>query len=127
MLRTNTKQARANIRAYIVYQLVNIECLEDYGVNVASFVASEKLEDIASVIISVCDSESYGVGYEAFKRWAYGLPSVLNTDDYLVHRSAVNIVGNLLEETAEEKLRFTEEQAEELLTKLIYRELKKAC
>lgn len=127
MLKTNTKQARANIRAYIVNQLANIECLEDYGVNVAPFIANEQLKYIAPAIISACDSESYGVGYEAFKRWAYGLPSVLNTDDYLIHRSAVDIVGKLLEETEEEKARFTEYDAEELLTKLIYRELKKAA
>lgn len=63
--------------------------------------------------------------FEAFERWAQGLPSAFNFDYYLGGQ-AVDDLGNILEETEEERNRFSYQQAEETLTRLIYREVKKS-
>jgi hypothetical protein len=63
---------------------------------------------------------------ERFADWAAGLPSILDTC-YYYNRSAVDDLGAILEETAEEKARYSEAQAETLLTSLIYRELVRGC
>ena len=44
---------------------------------------------------------------------------------YFYNRSAVDDLGEILEETDEEKAKYNERQAEDLLTWLIYRELLK--
>jgi hypothetical protein len=62
----------------------------------------------------------------AFTDWCAGLPSVLDTC-YYYNRSAVADLAAILEETPAEAERFTETQAEELLTALIYRELKRGA
>ena len=67
----------------------------------------------------------YNTQQEAFKNWCSGLPSVLDTC-YYYNRSAVEDVKNILEETDAEANKYTEQQAEELLTSLIYRELMRA-
>lgn len=54
------------------------------------------------------------------------MPSILDTC-YYYNRSAVDDLGAILEETAEEKARYSEAQAETLLTSLIYRELVRGC
>ena len=54
------------------------------------------------------------------------MPSILDTC-YYYNRSAVYDLGAILEETAEEKARYNEAQAETLLTSLIYRELVRGC
>ena len=63
---------------------------------------------------------------ERFTDWAQGLPSILDTC-YYYNRSAVDDLGAILEETAEEKARYSEQNAEQLLTALIYRELVRGC
>ena len=62
---------------------------------------------------------------ERFTDWAQGLPSVLDCC-YYYNRSAVDDLGAILEETDAEKARYSEQQAENLLSYLIYRELVKA-
>ena len=57
-----------------------------------------------------------------FTEWASGLPSVLDTC-YYYNRSAIKDLGDILEETEEERNKYTEAEAETLLTNLIYREL----
>ena len=64
--------------------------------------------------------------FAAFTDWCQGLPSVLDTC-YYYNRSAVEDLGAILEETAEEKARFSEPEAERRLTWLIYRELSKGA
>lgn len=61
---------------------------------------------------------------EVFTEWCSGLPSILDTC-YFYNRSAVEDLGDILEETEEKRNKYTEEQAEKYLTYLIYREIKK--
>ena len=124
MLKSNSKQARENIRAYIVnhFDPSNYE-LEK---------TPETFPEIAKFILDTFQDEKYYTlqymrkacmsEQEAFADWCAGLPSVLDTC-YYYNRSAIDDLGAILEETETEKARFTESQAEKQLTYLIYREL----
>ena len=122
MLRTNSKQERENIRQYITENFTPENYTEE---DIQGF------ENIAKFILDVFKEEygnliwRYNTQQEAFKNWCSGLPSVLDTC-YYYNRSAVEDVKNILEETDAEANKYTEQQAEELLTSLIYRELMRA-
>lgn len=62
--------------------------------------------------------------YSDFKEYLQGLPSVIDTN-YYYNRSAVQQLGEWLEETESERNKYSESQAEELITKLIFKELSK--
>ena len=64
----------------------------------------------------------HGSEIAAFVDWAQGLPSVLDTC-YFYNRSAVDDLGDILEETQEERNKHTETDAEQCLTRLIYKVL----
>lgn len=117
MLKANSKQARENVRAYII----NHFCPSDYDfTGDASDFAT-----VARFIMAQFENEkprNRGNRQEIFVDWCAGLPSVLDTC-YYYNRSAVDDLGAILEETETEKARYTEQQAEKLLTKLIYAEL----
>lgn len=125
MLRTNSKKAAENIRVYIMGNFTP----EGYTDN-----QPQKFPEIAAFILDTFRSEKYGCPQDvryyhgsesaAFADWCAGLPSVLDTL-YFYNRSAVDDLGAILEETEQEKTRYTEQQAEQLLTSLIYRELQK--
>lgn len=63
---------------------------------------------------------------QVFIDWAQGLPSVLDTC-YFYNRSAIDDLGEILEQSEREKAKYTEQEAEQLLTHLIYRELKRGA
>lgn len=121
MLRTTTKKAIENIRAYI------ISIFNGYNYEIETPATFKE----AATFINKCFEEEYYTGYNAmhnrkdmFIEWCAGLPSVIDTC-YYYNRSAVEDLGNILEETPEERSRYTEEDAERMLTCLIYREIMK--
>lgn len=140
MLRTNSKKAKENIHNYIVEYF----CPENYA---PDFDYIEKAEednkagrrnvDIFSLVAHAIDKIFYDEAirynnmYKAgritrqqlFVDWCAGLPSILNTCYYYYTRNAIDDLGDILEETEEERARYTEEQAAEMLSKLIYREI----
>ena len=126
MLKTNSKKAAKNIQDYIM----NGFTPEGYTDN-----PPQDWQKIAAFILDTFRNEKYHTPQdfryyhnnelEAFADWCAGLPAVLDTC-YYYNRSAVDDIGAILEETEEEKKRYTEEQAEKTLTILIYRELKKS-
>jgi len=137
MLKTNSKKAIENIKAYIVkgFDGTNYEprfnyideAIEDnkHGANIDIFSL------VANAIYSTFVDE-YIHEYnrkrnkqEVFIEWCTCLPSILDTC-YYYNRSAVTDLGDILEQTEEERNRYTEEQAEETLSRLIYREIIKA-
>lgn len=127
MLKTNSKKAAENIRAYIM----NGFTPENYADN-----PPEDFPEIARFVLATFKSEKYSTPGDfrdyrnnelaAFADWCAGLPSILDTC-YYYNRSAVDDLGAILEETDEEKARYTEKQAEKTLTMLIYRALKKGA
>ena len=122
MLRT--KKAIENIRAYIMGNFTP----ENYAdtppkdfPGVAAFILDTfRKEKMSDFRYRDCNE------FAAFTDWCSGLPSVLDTC-YYYNRSAVEDLGAILEETAEEKARFSEPEAERRLTWLIYRELSKGA
>lgn len=124
MLRSNTLQARANIQNYIM----EWACFEGYDIPEPT-----TFQETAKAIMNAFNSEKPAIGgdrltpeYERFTDWAQGLPSILDTC-YYYNRSAADDLMAILEETAEEKTRYSEAQAETRLTYLIYRELVRGC
>ena len=126
MLRTNSKKANENIRAYIMDNFTPENYTDkppkDFP-EVAAFILGTFRREYAHLL----NSNYYRRNeFAAFTDWCSGLPAVLDTC-YYYNRSAVDDLGRILEETAEEKARFTEAEAERRLTWLIYRELSKGA
>lgn len=124
MLKTNSKAAKENIRRYIVenFDGTNYSPLYD-GIE-------NNFEAIKNAIKVVFNNDYYShdlrknrvSGFESFRSWCQGLPSIIDTC-YYYNRSAVADLANILEETEAEANRFTETEAEDKLTYLIYREI----
>ena len=123
MLKINSKKARENVRNYIMKNFTP----ENY--------TNKKITEwgeISAFILDCFRSEKYhlpevfryyhGNERAAFADWCAGLPSVIDTC-YFYNRSAVADLGEILEQTAEQREKYAESDAEQLLTYLIYREL----
>ena len=126
MLRTNSKKAIENTRAYI---------LKHFDFEGYDFSGNENdFHDVAAFIYKCFIDEKYKYseayysrsGYtmqDIFEEWAAGLPSVIDTC-YYYNRSAVDDLASILEENETEKKKYNDERkAEKLLTYLIYREI----
>jgi hypothetical protein len=119
------KKARENIQQYIIdhfepdsYTNENIQGFENVAAFILNTFRSEKYSRKA-------DYRYYNNNEQlAFVDWCQGLPSLLDTC-YYYNRSAADDLAVILEETNEEKSRYTEQESESLLTMLIYRELKR--
>ena len=122
MLRT--KKAIGNIRAYIMNSFTPENYIDtppkDFPEVAAFILDTFRKEKMSDFRYHNCNE------FAAFTDWCSGLPAVLDTC-YYYNRSAIDDLGRILEETAEEKARFTEEEAERRLTWLIYRELSKGA
>lgn len=122
MLKTNSKQAKENIKLYI------IERFDCSGYEVEN--EPTTFDEIATFILNTFKNEMVKFDKrkltekEYFFEWCQGLPSVLDTC-YYYNRSAVDDLAMILEENETEKSKYTEQDAEQLLTHLIYRELKR--
>ena len=123
MLKSNSKKAVENIRVYIIERFD--PCGYDFEGNESDF------KEVAAFIYECFVSEKVKFDKRRmteqalFFEWCSGLPSILDTC-YYYNRSAVDDLAAILEESEVEKAKYTETQAEERLTYLIYREIKKA-
>lgn len=127
MLKTNSKQARENIRNFIIKQFDASNYTET---------PPETWPEIARFILNTFENEKYysleymraaRMSYQdVFVDWCAGLPSVLHTSYYYLY-SAVDILGDMLEQTETEKSKYSDMDAETLLSKLIYSELLKGA
>ena len=122
-MKTNTKKARENVRAYI---------MENFTPENYTDEAPEQFPEIARFILETFRKEKYNRAEDlryyksnevlAFADWCAGLPSVLDTC-YFYNRSARKDLGDILEETPEERKKYDEHRAECVLAYLIYNEL----
>lgn len=122
MLKTNSKKALGNIRAYI---LKNADDTNFGGnCNFADWKAAARF--VYDCFRAEKDGDNRRMTeYALFEEWASGLPSSFDFC-FWYNRPAVDDLGAILEETEEEKARFSESKAEKLLTTLIYNQIKKA-
>lgn len=120
----NSKKAIENIKKYVVDHY----CPWDYE----NAPETNDFNTIAAVILDtfkaeyINDYNRRGNRQELFARWASGLPGILDTC-YYYNRPAVEDLGKILEESDTEKAKYSESDAERLLTYLIYREITKAA
>lgn len=121
MLKTNSKKVKEKIKNYI------IKLYDDEGYNVPKATTFEEMkENIKKVSYNEVikyELMRRSTLFDAFEYWCSGLPYLLNTADYYCHNSAIDILGDILEETEEERSRFSELEAEKKLTYLIFREI----
>lgn len=122
MLKANSKKALENIRAYI---LENADDTNFGGnCNFSDWKAAARF--VYDCFRSEKDGDNRRMGeYELFEEWASGLPSSFDFC-YWYNRPALDDLGAILEETETEKARFSESQAEKMLTTLIYNQIRKA-
>ena len=121
MLRSTNKAVINKIRQYIIdgvdHEYFELEADPDY-------------KTACKLILQACQNEKrycrYNNDFEMFKDWAQGLPTAFNTS-YYYNVSAVDLLADWLEETDKEKEKFEESAAEEKITWLIYRELRKGA
>lgn len=126
-MKTTNRQARLNVRQYI---------LDHFDPCGYDFTGPCTFQNVSRFILEVHASEKqYSPEYQSrkgytneqvFTEWAQGLPSVLDTC-YYYNRSAVDDLGAILEQSERERAQYTEDQAERLLTHLIYQELVKGA
>ena len=125
MLKTNSKKVIENVHTYIT---------ENFTPENYTDQEFTTFSEIANFIMDTFHAEKFTKEMRryynndektAFADWCAGLPSLLDTC-YYYNRSALDDLEKILEYTAEEKARYTEDQAEKRLTALIYREIKKA-
>lgn len=121
MLKTNSKKVREAVRAYIVRNTNGWE--KD----------PETFEEAAAIIKRAWDGYKYqGMRQEfknniveAFKDFAACLPN--NAFDYIAEGDTVKLIGDMLEQTEQERSKYTDSQACDLLTYLIYSEVSKVA
>lgn len=128
MLKTNSKIVRDRIRAYIL-SAENVEEFAPEGTPNETY--NDKARAIYADFLRYYNGDNRNKRrprpyQEAFEEWAQGLPAILDTC-YYYNISAVDLLGDMLEETAEERARYDEAKAEKMLSYLIYSELYKAA
>lgn len=122
-LKTNSKAAKANLYFYIRQHVIHlIEAGENATMkDIYSFIW-ERFTIEKSYAFKPEYIKAYKVNYQdIFEEWAQGLP-LDGLFTYYLH-NAVNTLAIILEESENERSRYTETQAEKLLTSLIYREV----
>ena len=126
-IKSNSKQAIENVRKYI---------MDDFDGSSYGWEDAESFEEIAQCIMTafyverakpLVEDKPYFKSYQdAFIDWCAGLPSIIDTG-YYYDRSAIADLGDILDQTIAERERFSEQQAEDMLSYLIFREVLKGC
>lgn len=124
MLKTNSKKALANLEKFILDGCD----FDGYDFEKTPSTPNECMKAIYDEFVKEAystPSERSQNEQEAFINWLQKLPSIIDSS-YYYNVSAVETLGDILEETKEEKARFSESEAESLLSYMIYRRIRKA-
>lgn len=132
MRRSNSKDVNNLIRDFVmehfndVYYPDKKDWLPDLD--------TSNYNDVSKVVLDVFYQEkvkhdnAYNAGrvsiYTLFEEWVSCLCSALPSK-YYYNVSAVDLLGRWLDQTDDEKSKYSEDQAERMITKLLYRELTK--
>ena len=129
MLKTNSKAAKRNIMNYI--RETTAAGLENYE-NPKKYDTSNDAE-LAAYIWDIFQGEKYYtletikrrnmLMYAIFEEWAQGLPSCGLGDYWVYNPDPRDTLGDILEQSKEQRNRYTMEEAAAQLTYLIYREI----
>ena len=128
MLKTNSKKAKENLKNYIMkYSESSFNDCKNYEKE--NFKYNNTFSDRCTWLYKKFRSEkkgeekAYNNEFLMFDSWAAGLACNQLFLYKWFTRSAQNDVASILEESETEKENYTESQAMDLLTKLIYREI----
>ena len=129
MLRTNCKQVKNDIWQYVKDTTSGM--LEGYE-NPKAYNLDNDAE-LAAYLWDIFEAEKYYSieyikahslpMYKVFRDWTQGLPTCGLGEQWVYNPNPIDIIGDILEQTEGERNKYTEEQAAELLTTLIYREI----
>ncbi len=136
MRKSNSKEVKAIVKNYIMSHFeYYMACERGYfsgDLERINFVNVEDYTEVCNSILTIFWAEKlkhdnrFNAGrasrYDLFVDWVSGLCSAIDSD-YYYNVSAVDLLGEWLDETESEKARFDESQAEEMITKLLWREL----
>ena len=135
MLKTNSKKAKDNIWNYLngFIDIINEELIA-YDPE-PNYLQEGDRKELANVVYNYYTETFKKNHYKAyttsdqklFEDWAQGL-TMCGMFDYYAYRDDTNpkkILGDILEETEAERNRYTEDEAAQMLTYLIYREIKR--
>jgi hypothetical protein len=122
-MKSNNKKAIENIKAYVMdgftgdnYQIEKPATFDEAAKIIWNCFQTEKVK-----------GDTRGLCIQAlWEEWCSGLPSILDCC-YWYNRSAVNDLGNILEQSKEEREKYSEDKAEKVLTRLLYREIEKGA
>lgn len=132
MLRTNSKKAKENIRLWILANYTPEDYTNAFQTETGEYTPENFPEVAASIMDAFRKEKGFDVhryGLEiAFIDWMQGLPSILETLSLLGGWKVAEILGNWLEETAEEKEAYskkdeTGQKAMETALHLVFREI----
>lgn len=131
MLRTNSKKAKENIRLWILANYMPEDYANAFQTETGEYTPENFPEVTASIMDAFhkekgADVRRYGLEI-AFIDWMQGLPSILGTLP-LLGWEVTEILGNWLEETAEEKEAYSKkdedgQKAMETALHLVFREI----
>lgn len=131
MRRTNSKETMEAIKKEI---MESYEAAEEYYTYDGEEAKTE-YNDICKDIMTAFENEKckYDSMYRAgriskqdlFMDWMQGLPSALPLADDIFLGSATEWLGKILDQTEEEKARYSDDKSEKLSCCLIYREIAK--
>ena len=123
MLKTNSKQVKETIKKYI------IEGFHDCDYESYNNISITEYSDICNTILhafyieKVYLDKQHKDEFSLFEEWVSGLCSEIDSS-YYYNVCAVNLLGDWLEQTETERNKYSENVAELMITKLLYRELK---
>lgn len=146
MLKTNSRQVKETIADYVVRSVLDY-VVEQHGYikenpieNGFSKGVSEKIKEVydlfqnisdksektlqkacCELALKVCETEIGGTSFKDFERWMAGINAVIDCDYYLC--KGKQLLKEWLDETDAEADKYGECEAQDLITKLIYREV----
>lgn len=120
MLRSNCKTVKTAVQQYIIDGFNNHCCNYELAEN-SDFV--EVAKQIKSIFYDekIRHDKRNLIEYELFEEWCRGLSGIIDTTYYI--KPCKDLLGDWLQETQAEKDRFSESDAESMITRLLYREL----
>ena len=127
MLKANSKEVRNKIKMMIWdnakdYIEEGSDFAEFRNINPDDFTQVCNLLNVVFYLEKIEFDNRFKAGrisrFELFREWVSGLSRAIPNEHYL--KDARDIVGEIFQETEEEKARFTSAQAEELLDRLMY-------
>lgn len=122
MLKTNNKKVKEKIKDYIVKIYDDEDAIDSIQKATNFDQIKENVKKVWYDEVGQYDLKRRIPIFESFKNWCYGLPSLLETGDYLLG-NGIKVLGDILEETEEERSKFSVSEAEEKLTYLIFRQI----